>query len=424
MDSVTQTDNIAYQLKLFNGKLWYTIGKLNENEELYEESIECFSTALKHNPQNLSALSHLARIYKIRKRYLEAIFTYDKYLKISCEDGVAWMNLGECFLALEELNKAHQCLKNANKFVQKKPQLWFQLGNLYEKAGMFDYAESYYKKVLESSFPENASELHFKMAMIYKQHARYSECYEILTNECWNNPPEGMTQEDILCQLVQLYQLVDSVDIYRDAYDKALNFVNEHESPFVYILLGWLTHLVVMNPDVNEIFHVETDFPYQVVYNVIQKDPTNILGLYQTPKHQQNAFEAFHQALKLDQDNPLYWCSIGNLYFNTGQYSEAIKAYFKAISLSPQLPEVWYNMDAMSSFKRAHELEPKNPKYRVLVDNEKMFTNERPQIIDPSPFATMPHFTIETYIKPAIPSRPILEVLTELQKITVPDLTQ
>ncbi|KAL7715288.1 Tetratricopeptide repeat protein [Entamoeba marina] len=417
MDCVAQTENNSDRLKSANGHLWFTIGILNENEELYDQAIECYTTALKHNPLNLKALSHLAHIYKIKKQFMEAIFTYDRYLKISCEDGVAWMNLGECFLSLQELNKAHQCLKNANKYIQEKPQVWFQLGNLYEKAGMFEHAD----------FPENASELHFKMAMIYKQHARYSECYEILTNECWNSPPEGMTQEDILCQLVQLYQLADSVDIYRDAYDKAINFVNEHESPFAYILLGWLTHLVVMNQDL-----------YAMLF---KKDPTNVLGLYvygrilADSKHQQNAFEAFHQALQLDHDNPLYWCSIGNLYFNTEQYSEAIKAYFKAISLTPQLPEVWYNMgslyvfhqqneDAMSSFKRAHELEPKNPKYRTFSDVDKPIVNERPQIIDPSPFATMPHFTIETYIKPAIPTDLSLEVLTELQKITVPDLTQ
>ncbi|EDR26454.1 hypothetical protein, conserved [Entamoeba dispar SAW760] len=439
MDCFTQNENIAEQLKLSNGKLWFTIGILNENEELYDEAIRCYVTALNHNPSNLEALSHLAHIYKLKKQYINAVFSYDKYLKINAEDGIAWMNLGECFLALQELNKAHSCLKNANKFIKQEPKLWFQLGCLYEKAGLFEQAEAYYKRVLERSYPENAAELHFKMAMIYKQHAQYEECFEILTSECWNNPPEGMSQQDILCQLVQLFQLTDSIEIGKDAHEKAISLINENEPPFVYILLGWLTHLIVMNPSVNEVFHFEEEFPYQIVFGVIQKDPTNVLGLYvygrilADSKHQQNAFDAFHQALQLDHNNPLYWCSIGNLYYHTEQYSEAIKAYFKAISLTPQLPEVWFNMgslyifhnqrdDAASSFKRAHELDPKNPTYRAMLDVEKV--SERPQIIDPSPFATLPNYTIDTFTKPSLPTNIPLNVLTELQKIRIPDLTQ
>ncbi|ELP93416.1 hypothetical protein EIN_058710 [Entamoeba invadens IP1] len=438
MEIEGENDNIAGQLKTSNGKLWYTIGILNENEELYDQAIECYMTALNHNPMNLDALSHLANIYKIKKQFIQAVFNYDKYLKINSTDGTAWMNLGECFLALQEINKAHNCLKNANRFIKNDPKLLFQLGSMYEKAGMFEQAETYYKKVLEGSYPENVAEIHFKMAMLNKQHSQYEECYEILTNECWNNPPEGMTQEDILCQLVQLFQLTHSIVIGRDAHDKAIGLINEHDQPFMYILYGWLIHLFVMNPSVNETFHVEENSPYQVICGVVQKDPTNVLGLYvygrilADSKHPQNAFDAFHQALQVDHTNPLYWCSIGNLYYQTEQYNEAIKAYFKAVGLTPQLPEVWYNMgslyvyhgqkeDAISSFKRAHELEPNNPTYATT--NLEKNTNERPQIIDPSPFATLPNFTIETYTKPALPTNLSLAELNELQKIRVPDLS-
>lgn len=441
MEIIPQTENISEQLKLNNGKLWYSIGILNENEELYDEAIQCYETALKHNKNNLEALSHLAHIYKIKKNYMEAINKYDEYLKIQPEDGNAWMNLGECFLCLREINKSHICLKNANKFMKPEyeTKLMFQLGCLYEKCGMFEKSEYYYKKVLEGSYPENVSELHFKMAMIYKQNGQYDECYEILTNECWTNPPEGMNQQDILCQLVQLFQLTNSIEIGKDAHEKAISLINESEFPFAYILLGWLTHLFVMNPSINEIFRIEEEFPYQIVFGVIQKDPTNVLGLYvygrilADSKHQQNAFEAFHQALQLDHNNPLYWCSIGNLYYHTEQYSEAIKAYFKAISLTPQIPEVWFNMgslyifhgqkdDAISSFKRAHELDPKNLTYRSMINCEK--ASERLQIIDPSPFATLPHFTIDTYTKPSLQTDIPLPDLVKLQKIRIPDLTQ
>lgn len=434
-----QTENISEELKKSNGKLWYSIGILNENEDLHTEAIRCYEISLKHNPYNLDALLHLAHIYKLKKQYLEAVHCYDEYLKINPKDGHAWMNLGECFLALYELNKAHTCLKNANKFLRQDQKLWFQLGCLYEKAGLFDKAEMYYRKVLENGYPENVSEIQFKLAMICKHNARYNEAYEILTNECWSNPPEGMEQPDILCQLVQLFQLTNSIEIAKDAHMKAVSLLQQNENQFVVIVLAWLIHLIAMNPTVRQVMAIEDELPYQVALNVITKDPSYKLGLYvygrilADSKHQQNAFDAFHQALQIDHNNPLYWCSIGNLYYNTEQYSEAIKAYFKAISLSPQLPEVWYNMgslyifhnqkeDANSSFKRAHELDPKNPTYKSMNVYEK--TNEKLPIIDPSPFATLPHFTIDTFTKPSLNQELPLGTLQELQKIRVPDLTK
>ena len=94
-------------------------GVLNENEELYDHAIDCYRTALKHNPHSLDALAHLAHIFKVQKQYPNAVMSYNQYLSLRPQDGEAWMNLGECLLALQELNKAHLCLKNANKLLKQ-----------------------------------------------------------------------------------------------------------------------------------------------------------------------------------------------------------------------------------------------------------------------------------------------------------------
>ena len=78
--------------------------------------------------------------------------------------------------------------------------------------------------------------------------------------------------------------------------------------------------------------------------------------------------------------------------------------------------------DANSSFKRAHELDPKNPTYKSMLDYEK--SSERLQIIEPSPFATLPHFTIDTFTKPSLQTDIPLNTFLELQKIRIPDLTK
>jgi tetratricopeptide (TPR) repeat protein len=65
------------------------------------------------------------------------------------------------------------------------------------------------------------------------------------------------------------------------------------------------------------------------------------------------------------------WLELGNLYFDTQKYQDAIRAYTKYLNLNPNNPDVWTDLgvmyrrngnpsEAVSSFDKAIELNPKH----------------------------------------------------------------
>lgn len=65
------------------------------------------------------------------------------------------------------------------------------------------------------------------------------------------------------------------------------------------------------------------------------------------------------------------WLELGNLYFDTNKYMDAIQAYTKHLSLNPNNPDVWTDLgvmyrrsrnpaEAVSSFDKAIELNPQH----------------------------------------------------------------
>jgi tetratricopeptide (TPR) repeat protein len=69
------------------------------------------------------------------------------------------------------------------------------------------------------------------------------------------------------------------------------------------------------------------------------------------------------------------WLELGNLYFDTSKYQDAIRAYTQYLSLNPNNPDVWTDLgvmfrrsgnpeEAISSFDKAIELNPKHEQAR------------------------------------------------------------
>jgi tetratricopeptide (TPR) repeat protein len=69
------------------------------------------------------------------------------------------------------------------------------------------------------------------------------------------------------------------------------------------------------------------------------------------------------------------WLELGNIYFDTGKFQDAIQAYSKYLSLNPNNPDVWTDLgvmyrrignpaEAVSSFDKAIELNPQHEQAR------------------------------------------------------------
>lgn len=118
----------------------------------------------------------------------------------------------------------------------------------------------------------------------------------------------------------------------------------------------------------------------------------NIYSLYKSGSMgtKQTNITSSSQAVSMDQsgrmlalereveNNPnslAAWLELGNLYFDTGKFQDAIRAYTRYLSLNPNSPDVWTDLgvmyrrsgnpaEAVSSFDKAIELNPQHEQAR------------------------------------------------------------
>lgn len=80
---------------------------------------------------------------------------------------------------------------------------------------------------------------------------------------------------------------------------------------------------------------------------------------------------ALESEVKSNPDNSNAWLELGNLYFDSNKYKDAIQAYNKYLNLNPNNPNVWTDLgvmyrrdgnsnEAIVSFDKALELNPKH----------------------------------------------------------------
>lgn len=81
--------------------------------------------------------------------------------------------------------------------------------------------------------------------------------------------------------------------------------------------------------------------------------------------------EALKRETAQNPNNASGWVDLGNLYFDAGQFEEAIWAYRKSLDLSPNNPNVWTDMgvmyrrsgkpkEAVEAFDEAIRIDPKH----------------------------------------------------------------
>jgi tetratricopeptide (TPR) repeat protein len=80
---------------------------------------------------------------------------------------------------------------------------------------------------------------------------------------------------------------------------------------------------------------------------------------------------ALEREVKNNPNNPAAWLELGNLYFDSDKYQDAIQAYTKYLDMNPNNPNVWTDMgvmhrrngnptEAIASFDKALELNPRH----------------------------------------------------------------
>jgi len=98
-----------------------------------EKTIEKLKRETSRNPQNAQAWIKLARNYLRSKQYNEAIFAYQKSLKLDPQNATAWNNLGVAYLRNGSSKKAKKAYDQALNIDPQFELAWYNKGILLSK---------------------------------------------------------------------------------------------------------------------------------------------------------------------------------------------------------------------------------------------------------------------------------------------------
>ncbi|KAI7904442.1 uncharacterized protein BX663DRAFT_431845 [Cokeromyces recurvatus] len=338
-----------------------------------------YESALRHNPYSITALFHIASLYRGKEQFDKAIDYFKRILAIQESHGEAWGALGHCYIMMDNLQEAYHAYQQALYHLKNPndPKLWYGIGILYDRHGSIDHAEEAFSAAMKMDPQfEKANEIYFRLGIIYKQQQKYDlslQCFRYILH----NPPRPLTEIDIWFQTGHVYEQQREFELAKEAYERVLVENSEHAK--VLQQLGWLYH------QRNTSFSSQS-IAIQYLTRSLKTDGNDaqswyLLGrCYMVEQNHNKAYEAYQQAVYRDARNPTFWCSIGVLYYQINQYRDALDAYSRAIRLNPYISEVWYNLgtlyescnnqtqDALDAYQRAAELDPTNPHIRQRLD--------------------------------------------------------
>ena len=118
-----------------------------------EKAIRSFERALRRNPLSIPALQGMARYCKDVEEWHLTVDYAARALALDDDghEGEMWSTVGHALLFLGQLHKAYSCYQQAIAKAVKKdnPNLWYDIGILYDRYGSMEHAEEAFASVLK-----------------------------------------------------------------------------------------------------------------------------------------------------------------------------------------------------------------------------------------------------------------------------------
>lgn len=332
-----------------------------------DNTMLAYEKVLSHNRLNATALFAIGCCYEKVEDYTKAADCFRGLVSLNEQNSDAWGHLGYCCLMMNDLTSAHTAYQYAmynNPMSQKDPNMWYGIGQLYERLGSLEHAQESFEAVLrfEPNF-NMALEVKFRLGIIAKQRGDYEGALERLKSVLHDVQANVQTTDmasDIWTQIGHVYELKDEIQLAKSSYLKVAELNPNNAKPLQQ--LGWLC-----------LKHSEHAPAIDYLKKAVTIDPQDgkgwyLLGRCYMAVHEfEEAYDSYKHAVTTDSQNPNVWCSLGVLFYQLNQHLDALDAYSRAININPNICEVWYNVgtlydtcnqtsDARDAYQKAAEL--------------------------------------------------------------------
>jgi len=223
---IKQNPNVSY--------LYNLCGMAYQGSEQIPKSVEIFSLALHHDPENIAAMNNLANSYKFLNYNDRAEEIYEKILKKEPNNIKCLNNFANLKKKLRDFNLAKKLLLRAVEAENKNIDILYNLAECYQSLGQLDQAKDYAYKILNLQPAHSAT--HRFISGIINHNSDKSHLPIISKIEKSEN--------------FKNYSSNDKIDIYF-SLGKAYEDMKDYEKSFNYIEKGNLIKNKVINYNIS-----------------------------------------------------------------------------------------------------------------------------------------------------------------------------
>lgn len=300
-----------------------------------DQAVATYNKALEVNPNNVSALNQLQKIW-------------ENEIRFNPTNALGHANLGSVYQKQKKYDQAYQQYQAAEHFANQNPATPFDvkkrirlnIGTLFQEQKRFDLANQAYDTVLQTD-PNNVLALTYK-ASLYKDVGNTDGAVIAYTKILNNDPNNAIAQN----------ALFDSIKAQTDPTKQAQSLKDYAER---------FPQNAVIQSQIGEYFHNKKDYDNAALYyqRALRIDPklaatqANLGAVYQAQGKEKESVAAFKQALALDPNNT----TVKNLLKDV-ESNNIIEAFNQAIQLQGQQKHA----EALPYFEQGLAgADPKNP---------------------------------------------------------------
>ena len=274
--------------------------------------------------------------------YESAIAYYRQAIQQQPESIDAYLAMGELLLQLGRADAAISCYLSGLK-QEQHPELYFNLGNVYQAQKQWSRAVLCYQKAVQYS-PSHGRAWH-ELGEVFSRQELWSEAVGAYHQAIQFRPDFSWTYNNLGYALIQLHQWSDAIPAYQEAIKLKPDFVWSHYNlAEAYGKLGqWSSAIICyqqaakLQPDLPQLQqHLGDAFYRRSQQDRQQALDCFVLAIEQDPHNT----EAYHQALAIDNRNIALYLKLGDIFAELGQTDRAVVTYQMALQAQPRNGEV------------------------------------------------------------------------------------